>query len=118
MEKQQIITFRIQKIKKAEWKKFCLDKQISLSSLIIKSVENKILDDERRQILTFIEKQDNFFVKVETNINQVAKMANAQKFISSEELKIFNKKLNLILELKEKQNEIFKKIYSLIGDDS
>jgi hypothetical protein len=46
------------------------------------SVENRILDNERRQILTFIEKQDNVFIKIETNINQIARIANGQKFIS------------------------------------
>jgi hypothetical protein len=117
VNKIEFIKFRIEKESKKKWKKFCLEKQISLSSLIIKSVENKILDDERRQILAFIEKQDNFFVKVETNINQVAKVANAQKFISSDELKIFNEKMNTVIDLKQKQNGIFQKIYSLIADD-
>jgi hypothetical protein len=117
VNKIEFIKFRIEKESKNKWKKFCLEKQISLSSLIIKSVENKILDDERRQILAFIEKQDNFFVKVETNINQVAKVANAQKFISSDELKIFNEKMNTVIDLKQKQNGIFQKIYSLIADD-
>ena len=39
-------------------------------------------EDERKKILTFIEKQDNVFIKIETNINQIARIANAQKFIS------------------------------------
>ena len=84
--------------------------------LIIDSVENRIFDDERRKILTFLEKQDNLFAKIENNINQIAKIANTQKFISRDELKSFGENLKTIIELKEQQNEIFTKIYSLIAN--
>ncbi|NML72449.1 hypothetical protein HHL23_22085 [Chryseobacterium sp. RP-3-3] len=117
MEKEVRIFIRIQKHRKESWKKLCSKKRISLSSLIIDSVENRIFDDERRKILAFIEKQDNIFVKIETNINQVAKIANAQKFIGSEDLKNFRKQLKIVTELKEQQNKIFTKIYSLIAND-
>lgn len=116
--KEDVIFFRIDGQKKKEWKKICSQKQISLTSLIIDSVENRILDDERRKILAFIEKQDNIFGKIENNINQVAKIANAQKFISEKEINNFSIKLNEIANLKKEQNEIFIKIYSLIANDS
>ena len=112
------IIFRIEKSTKDNWKKICSKKQISLTSLIIDSVENRILDDDRRIILTFIEKQDNIFGKIENNINQVAKIANGQKFISEKELNNFSIQLNEIADLKKEQNEIFIKIYSLIANDS
>ena len=117
MGKEEIIIIRIQKSQKENWKKICKEKNITLTNLIIASVENRILEDERKKILTFIEKQDNIFIKIETNINQIAKIANAQKFISSKELNHFQSQLKTITELKEKQNEIFIKIYSLIADD-
>lgn len=109
------IKFRIESEKKEVWKKLCLQKNISLTSLIINSVDGKILDNERRKILIFIEKQDNIFGKIETNINQVAKKVNGQKFISELELKSFTEKLNEITELKKKQNEIFLTIYEMIA---
>lgn len=109
------IIFRIEKTTKENWKKLCSQKQISLTSLIINSVENRILDDERRKILAFIEKQDNVFAKIENNINQVAKIANGQKFISEKELKNFSDKLNEIADLKKQQNEIFSTIYAMLG---
>ena len=115
--KEDLILIRIQKIRKENWKKICSEKQISLTSLIIDSVENRILNNERRQILAFIEKQDNVFAKIENNINQIAKIANSQKFISENEQNHFQKQLKTIIELKEKQNGIFTKIYSLIADD-
>ena len=118
MDKEVRIFIRIQKCRKENWKKLCSKKNISLSSLIIDSVENRILDDERRKILTFIEKQDNIFAKIENNINQVAKIANGQKFISEKELNNFSIQLNEIANLKKQQNEIFIKIYSLIANDS
>ncbi|AIL44388.1 MULTISPECIES: hypothetical protein [Elizabethkingia] len=116
--KDVMIKFRIEKRKKEKWKNICNNKNISLSSLIIDSVENKILDDERRKILMFIEKQDNIFAKIENNINQIARHVNVQKFISTADIKVFNDKLDLITELKNQQNKIFEKIYKLIGNDS
>ena len=117
MEKEVRIFVRIQKYRKENWKTLCKEKQISLTSLIIDSVEKRILDDERRKVLAFIEKQDNIFAKIETNINQVAKIANGQKFISEKELNNFSNQLNKIADLKKQQNEVFIKIYSLIAND-
>ena len=118
MEKRDYIKIRISKTRKENWKRICKEKNITLTNLITASVENRILEDERKKILTFIEKQDNIFIKIETNINQIARIANAQKFISSKELNYFQSQLKNITELKEKQNEIFIKIYSLIANDS
>ena len=118
MEKRDHIKIRISKIRKENWKKICKEKNITLTNLIIASVENRILEDERKKILMFIEKQDNIFIKIETNINQIARIVNAQKFISSKELNHFQNQLKTVIELKEKQNEIFTKIYSLIANDS
>lgn len=110
-----MIKFRIEQEKKENWKKLCLKREISLSRLIIGSVENNLLDDEKKEVLKFIEKQDNIFGKIETNINQVAKIANSQKFISENELKKFMEKLSEIQKLKEAQNKIFIKIYAMLG---
>ena len=115
--KEGLILIRIQKSRKESWKTLCKEKQISLTSLIIASVEKRILDDERKKVLAFIEKQDNVFAKIETNINQVAKIANGQKFISEKELHHFSIQLNKIADLKKQQNEVFIKIYSLIAND-
>ena len=114
-EKTEAIKFRLSKEKKNNWKKICEEKQITLTSLIIDSVENRILDNERQEILAFIEKQDNLFVKIETNINQVARIANGQKFISENELRKFSEKVSEIVQLKKEQNKIFSKIYSMLA---
>lgn len=116
--KEELIIIRVQKSRKKEWKKVCLKRKISLTSLIIDSVENRMMDDERKKVLAFIEKQDNIFSKIETNINQFARIANGQKSISEIDLKNFSEKLNEIANLKKQQNMIFTKIYSLIADDS
>ena len=117
MEKRDYIKIRISITRKQHWKRICKEKNITLTNLITASVENRILEDERKKILEFIEKQDNIFIKIETNINQIARIANAQKFISSKELNYFQSQLNEITDLKKQQNEIFIKIYSLIADD-
>ena len=118
MEKRDHIKIRISITRKQHWKRICKEKNITLTNLITASVENRILEDERKKILEFIEKQDNIFIKIETNINQIARIANAQKFISSKELNHFQNQLNEITDLKKQQNEIFTKIYSLIANDS
>ena len=113
--KEELILIRIQKSRKENWKKIFLEKQISLTNLIIDSVENRIMDNERRKVLAFIEKQDNIFVKIETNINQIAKMVNGQKFISENELQKFSNQLTEIAKLKAQQNEVFLKIFSMLA---
>lgn len=117
MEKEVRIYIRIQKNRKENWKKLCKKKNISLSSLIIDSVENRILEDEERKVMVFIERQDNIFGKIENNINQIAKIANTQKFLSESEFRYFKKQLEKIIILKEQQNKIFLEIYSLFADD-
>ena len=113
--KEGLILIRIQKSQKEHWKKICLEKQISLTNLIIDSVENRMMDNERKKVLAFIEKQDNIFVKIETNINQIAKMVNGQKFISENELQKFSNQLTEIAKLKARQNEVFLNIYLMLG---
>lgn len=118
LEKKDFVKIRISTTRKENWKKLCSEKNISLTSLITDSVEGRMQDDERRKVLAFIEKQDNIFIKIETNINQLAKFVNGQKFINKTEFDEFQNQLKTITKLKEKQNEIFMKIYSLIADDS
>lgn len=113
--KSGMIKFRIEKEKKDAWKKLCSERNVSLSRLIIDSVDNKLMNNDRREILAFIEKQDNFFVKIETNINQVAKIANSQKFLSEKQLLQFFEFLEEVEKLKKEQNLMFAKIYSIIA---
>ena len=47
--------------------------------MIISAVEGNMNTQERREVLKFIEKQDNIFAKIENNINQFAYVANAKK---------------------------------------
>ena len=110
-----VILFRIKQERKDHWKRLCNEKNISLTSLIIDSVENRIMDDERRKVLKFIEKQDNIFVKIETNVNQVAKLVNGQKYISESQLDLFSLQLSELAKLKARQNQIFETIYALLS---
>lgn len=114
-EKRDYIKIRISVVQKEKWKKVCSEKKITLTNLVINSVENRIMDNERKKVLEFIENQDNVFVKIETNINQVAKIANSQKFVSSKDLNYFSERLSEIIVLKEKHNRIFESIYTLLA---
>ncbi len=115
--KETRIFIRLQKEKKTAWKNLCKARNLSLTDLIIDSVEHRLLADERRAVTVFIEKQDNLFAKIGNNINQVAKYANIQKSISEAELKTFNNHLQKLEVLKAEQNEIFLGIYKRLADD-
>ena len=115
---QENIIFRIEKSKKEEWKRYCKEKGITLTSLIINSVEGRAWDNERKKALEFIEKQGNLFAKVENNINQQAKFINSQKFMTKEQMLQFGNDLTEVIKLKQEQNLIFKKIYHFIANDS
>jgi len=83
MQKENII-FRIEKSKKEEWKRFCKEKGITLTSLIINSVEGRAWDNERKKALEFIEKQGNLFAKVENNINLLKKKKSCKNLLNQE----------------------------------
>lgn len=93
----------------------CRERHISMTDLIIDSVENRIFDNERKDVLAFIEKQDNLFIKIQTNINQIARIANGQKSISDVEMEKFTSKIIQLTTLKKEQNKIFEKIYSMLA---
>lgn len=117
-DKRSFIKFRIDASTKDKWKALCMKREITLTNLIMSSVEGKMPDDERRSVLAFIEKQDNIFAKIENNINQFAKVANTNKMVSDAEMKNFNSALSHLLSLKKEQVEIFKTIYKLIAKEN
>lgn len=108
---------RISSIQKEKWKKICAERKITLTDFIISSVEDKMTAQERREVLKFIEKQENIFAKIGNNINQFAHIANTKKDIYASEFQAFIVALHQIERLKEEQNRIFKQIYKLMADD-
>ena len=115
--KNTAILLRISSIQKEKWKKICAERKITLTDFIISSVENKMTAQERREVLKFIEKQENIFAKIGNNINQFAHIANTKKDIYVSEFQAFIVALQQIERLKEEQNRIFKQIYKLMADD-
>ncbi|KFC18323.1 hypothetical protein IO89_17635 [Epilithonimonas lactis] len=113
--KEAIIKFRIEVKRKISWKNICTRRNISLSEMIIDSVEKRLPNYERRKVLSYIEKQDNSFAKVENNINQIARIANSQKFLSKNDFDSFNLILKEILRLKQEQNKTFIQFYALLA---
>jgi len=115
--KNTAILLRISSIQKEKWKKICAERKITLTDFIISSVEDKMTAQERREVLKFIEKQENIFAKIGNNINQFAHIANTKKDIYTSEFQSFIVALQQIERLKEEQNRIFKQIYKLMADD-
>lgn len=77
----------IDKEMKENWRTICRNRRITYKSLIVDSVEDRLMDDEKRKVMAFIEAQDNIFRKIENNINQFARIANSSKWISDLEIK-------------------------------
>ena len=116
--KDKAVILRVSSSQKELWKKISLERKMTLTDFIISAVENKMSIQESREVLKFIEKQDNIFAKIENNINQFAYVANAKKEVHRAELIAFTQRLEEIMKLKAEQNQIFRQIYKLIANDS
>lgn len=72
---------------------------------------------DRRRVLRFLEKQNNIYAKVENNINQLARIANGQKFLLPSQQQQFLDYLREIEELKKKEVAITESIYKFMAED-
>ena len=118
MEEKKLETFlhlRMYKSQKEKWMTWAREKNITLTDLVVCSIENKLLNSDRKEIMTFIEKQGNIFAKIENNINQIAKVINTEKNISNALLGYYNEKLSELNIMKLEQNDLLRKIYSLLA---
>ena len=118
LNKSKYLILRITESQKEQWKRLSAERKTTLTDLIISAVEGNMNVQERREVLKFIEKQDNIFAKIENNINQFAYVANAKKEVHRVELIAFTQRLDEIVKLKAEQNQIFRQIYKLIANDS
>lgn len=109
------IELRLDESTKANWVKFCEENNLLLSDFIVNSVENKLLNSERKDVMSFIEKQGNIFAKIENNINQIARTINTEKNIHEHLLSYYNQQLKELVLLKDEQNKMFKKIYGFLA---
>ena len=115
LNKSKYLILRITESQKERWKRLSAERKTTLTDLIISAVEGNMNAQERREVLKFIEKQDNIFAKIENNINQFAHLANAKKEVYRDELIAFTERLDQIVKLKAEQNKIFIQIYKLIA---
>jgi predicted signal transduction protein with EAL and GGDEF domain len=113
--KRAQLNLRLSDAIKDKWKKISDEKGLHLTDMIIASVENKLLDSDRKEIMSFIETQGNIYAKIENNINQVAKYVNTQKNISDSLLADYNSMLLQLNSKRIEQNELLRKIYRLLG---
>ena len=118
LNKSKYLILRITESQKERWKRLSAERKTTLTDLIISAVEGNMNVQERREVLKFIEKQENIFAKIENNINQFAYVANTKKEVHRAELIAFTQRLDEIVKLKAEQNQIFRQIYKLIANDS
>jgi len=110
------IQIRVYESQKKEWLELCQRRRTSLTDLVISSVENKLLAHDRREIMTFIEKQGNIFAKIENNINQIAKIVNTEKGISNDLMEYYNTNLVELNSLKIQELDMFRKIFRFLAN--
>lgn len=106
------ITLRLEQQLKEKWLQHCESANIYISDFIINAVEGKMLENDRKEIMAFIEGQGNIFAKIENNINQIARYVNTEKIVSQGLLLEYTAKLAQLNSLKIEQNKIIKKIYT------
>lgn len=109
------IRVRMYKSQKDKWVNWAKEKNVTITDLVICSVENKLLNSDRREVMSFIEKQGNIFAKIENNINQIAKIVNTEKGMSKSLMEHYNTKLIELNNLKIQQNDLLRKIYKLLA---
>lgn len=112
--KEDYISLRINKNKKTIWKSEAKKRGLSLTAFIEILVEGNLLKIEQSKVMSFLDQQQNYFSKVETNINQFAKVANMSKNIDNSLLQQFEKQLVEVVKLKDEQNKSFEKVYQLL----
>ena len=112
--KEDYISLRINKNKKTIWKSEANKRGLSLTAFIEILVEGNLLKIEQSKVMSFLDQQQNYFSKVETNINQFAKVANMSKNIDNSLLQQFEKQLVEVVKLKDEQNKSFEKVYQLL----
>ncbi|MDC8102629.1 plasmid mobilization relaxosome protein MobC [Chryseobacterium rhizosphaerae] len=109
------ITLRLDQPIKDKWLLHCRKSNIYLSDFIVNTVEGRMLENDRKEIMSFIEKQGNIFAKIENNINQIARYVNTEKSIPKGLLQEYNSKLQELNSLKTEQNKIIRKIYTKLA---
>lgn len=109
------IRVRLYKSQKERWVKIAKEKKSTITDLVINSVEDSFAKSERREVLSFIEKQGNIFSKIENNINQFARIVNNENSVNDALLKSFNEHLEAIWQLKLQQNNMFRRIIRLMA---
>lgn len=112
--KGEFISLRINKDKKKIWKSEAKKRGLSLTAFIEILVEGNLLKIEQSKVMSFLDQQQNYFSKVETNINQFAKVANMNKNIDNNLLQQFEKQLVEVIKQKDEQNKSFEKVYQLL----
>lgn len=114
-KRDKVIRARVTSSELERIKKISDEKGIYVTDLILSSIDNKLLNSDRIEIMKFIEKQGNIFAKIENNINQIARIVNTEKNIHPQLLSYYNEQLKELVLLKDEQNKMFKKIYGFLA---
>ena len=114
MESKKRMHFLVNAEMKKNWIMKAKEQDLSLTDFIINKVEDNLT---RNQALFLSQKVDEIAKlnkKVDTNINQVTKIINAEKRITEKNIVLFNQYFSEYIEKINEQNKEIKKFHKLI----
>ena len=92
----------------------CSELGCTYTEFILSKINNEIDFGTKKTILDFIRKEDYFYSKVDNNINQIAKIVNAEKTISDNLLYTYTDVLKELYNLSKLKTDTILNIYKVL----
>ncbi|MCT2409982.1 DUF1778 domain-containing protein [Chryseobacterium antibioticum] len=115
MEQIARIDIRLSKEEKDILTKKCSELGCNYTEFVISKIKDEVDYSTKKSIFDFIRKDDYFYSKVDNNINQIAKIVNAEKQISNNLLQQHNELMSKLYSLSKEKSDIIFKIYNLLS---
>lgn len=114
MEQTARIDIRLSQEEKELLTKKCSELGCTYTEFFISKIKDEIDYSTKKNIFDFIRNDDYFYSKVDNNINQIAKIVNAEKQITNNLLHQHNQLLSELYYLSKTKSDIIFKIYNLL----
>jgi antitoxin component of RelBE/YafQ-DinJ toxin-antitoxin module len=109
--KNKFIQIRVSEEEKDKFNQKCKELGCTYTQYFFSLMEDKIDFATKKRTFEFLRNSENYYAKVESNINQVARIVNTEKQISNHTLEEFNFLLRELVSIKNDQLDKTKKIY-------
>ena len=114
--KNKFIQIRVSESEKEKLIEICNKLDCSYTHYCISKITGDLDFGSHKMIFDFVNKDDYFYSKVETNINQIARIINSEKQISNKLLENYNRLLCELASISNEKLQITKKIYNFLAN--